>query len=247
MPIRPESAAIEYEQISLYFPAASIMFNTQTQATTVPGSVSRIPPLESGDRLTRHEFERRYNAMPDLKKAELIEGVVYVASPVRSRSHGQPHAAMMGWLFAYWIATPGVDLNDNTTVRLDLDNEPQPDALLRLEQGAGGQSRVSDDDYIEGAPELVVEIAATSATKDLHDKKRVYRRNGVQEYIVWQVIDQRLDWFYLQDGDYISLNASDRGGNPESGISRIVAGSGGFVGRKYDTGVSSVARGISLR
>lgn len=211
MPIRPELAAIEYEQISLYFPAASIMFNTQAQATTVPGSVSRIPPLESGDRLTRHEFERRYNAMPDLKKAELIEGVVYVASPVRSRSHGQPHAAMMGWLFAYWIATPGVDLNDNTTVRLDLDNEPQPDALLRLEQGAGGQSRVSDDDYIEGAPELVVEIAATSATKDLHDKKRVYRRNGVQEYIVWQVIDQRLDWFYLQDGDYISLSASDRG------------------------------------
>ena len=120
MPIRPESAAIEYEQISLYFPAASIMFNTQAQATTVPGSVSRIPPLESGDRLTRHEFERRYNAMLDLKKAELIEGVVYVASPVRSRSHGQPHAAMMGWLFAYWIATPGVDLNDNTTVRLDL-------------------------------------------------------------------------------------------------------------------------------
>jgi Uma2 family endonuclease len=171
----------------------------------------RIPPLESGDRLTRQEFERRYTAMPQLKKAELIEGVVYVASPVRSRSHGQPHAAIMCWLSAYWAATPGVDLNDNATVRLDLDNEPQPDALLRLEELVGGQSRLSEDDYIEGAPELVVEIAASSATKDLHEKKRSYRRNGVQEYIVWQVMDQKLDWFCWQNGDYISLTADDNG------------------------------------
>ncbi|WP_341525873.1 Uma2 family endonuclease [Nostoc sp. UHCC 0302] len=171
----------------------------------------RIPPLESGDRLTRYEFERRYTAMPYLKKAELIEGVVYVASPVRSRSHAQPHAAIMGWLSAYWVAKPGVDLNDNATVRLDLDNEPQPDALLRLEESVGGQSHLSEDDYIQGAPELVVEIAASSATKDLYDKKRVYRRNGVQEYIVWQVINQKLDWFCWQDGDYISLTADNNG------------------------------------
>ena len=135
----------------------------------------QILPLENGDRLSQHEFERCYTAMSQLKKAELIEGVVYMASPVRHKSHGN-HAAIMAWLSDYWIATPGVDLGDNTTVRLDLDNEPQPDALLRI---SGGRSHISDDDYIEGAPELILEIAASSANYDLHDKKRAYRRNSV--------------------------------------------------------------------
>jgi len=95
----------------------------------------KIPPLENGDKLTRVEFERRYHAMPNLKKAELIEGVVYVASPLRFRSHGKPHAYIMTWLGIYEAATPGVELGDNATVLLDADNEPQPDALLRIETG----------------------------------------------------------------------------------------------------------------
>lgn len=161
-----------------------------------------IPLLENGDRLTRPEFERRYAAMPQVKKAELIEGIVYMPSPVRVRQHGRPHALVMSWLGVYWAATPGVDLCDNTTVRLDLDNEPQPDALLRIE---GGTSRISEDDYIEGAPEFVVEIAASSASKDLHDKLRAYRRNGVQEYLVWQIYEQQLKWFSLQAGEYVLL------------------------------------------
>ena len=142
---------------------------------------NRIPPLESGDRLTRHEFERRYTAMPHIKKAELIEGVVYLASPLRFRSHGQPHGDLIIWLGNYKVSTPGVELADNTTVRLDLDNEPQPDVVLLIDERLGGQARISDDDYIEGAPELVAEVAASSAAKDLHDKKRAYWRNGVQE------------------------------------------------------------------
>src|SRR5215216_5217951 len=108
-----------------------------------------LPPLENGDRLTRDEFERRYEAMPHLKKAELIEGVVYVASPVRYTQHGKPDADMQIWLGTYRIATPGVGSAGNTTVRLDLDNEPQPDILLRRE--VGGSSRVDGDGYLEGA------------------------------------------------------------------------------------------------
>ena len=165
----------------------------------------KLPPLESGDRLTRHEFERRYTAMPQIKKAELIEGVAYVASPVRIKNHGRPHAQVMAWLTAYWVATPGVDLADNATVRLDADNEPQPDVLLRIEPEVGGNSRISDDDYVEGAPELIAEIAASSASYDLKDKLNAYRRNGVQEYIVWQIYENRLDWFKLEEGRYISL------------------------------------------
>ncbi len=109
------------------------------------------------------------------------------------------------------ISTPGVELGDNPTVRLDLDNEPQPDAVLLINENCGGQARLSEDDYVEGAPELVVEIAASSVAIDLHDKKRAYRRNGVQEYIVWQVCQQRLDWFYLQQGEYVSLPVDEEG------------------------------------
>jgi len=179
-----------------------------TSATKVSSNQSiRIPPLESGDRLSRHEFERRYQVMPEVK-AELIEGVVYVASPLRFKSHAQPHGNIMGWLWTYSIATPKVELGDNPTVRLDLDNEVQPDAVLLI---AGGRSHLSEDDYIEGAPELVVEVAASSAANDLYDKKKVYRRTGVQEYIVWQTFENKLDWFSLQQGEYVPLVADTEG------------------------------------
>jgi len=171
--------------------------------------LAKIPPLESGDRLSLAEFERRYHAMPHIKKAELIEGVVYVASPLRAQAHGSPHAHIITWLGVYESATPGVKCYDNPTVRLDGDNEPQPDAVLRLEQN--GRSLISEDDYIEGSPELIVEVAASSASYDLHDKLRVYRRNGVQEYVVWRTYSQQIDWFYLQDGEYQSLTADEQG------------------------------------
>jgi len=170
-----------------------------------------IPPLENGDRLTRIEFERRYQLMPDNKKAELIEGVVYVASPVRANRHGRPHSEIIGFLLVYRIQTPGVYLTDNTTVRLDADNEPQPDALLRIEPEVGGNSRITADDYIEGAPELIVEVAASSASYDLNDKLNAYRRNGVQEYIVWQSYENRIDWFRLEEGRYVSLEPDEVG------------------------------------
>jgi Uma2 family endonuclease len=165
-----------------------------------------IPLLENGDKLTRYEFERRYNAMPNVKKAELIEGIVYIMpAALRFRSHGQPHGWILTWLGTYEAATPGVALGVEPTVRLDVDNEPQPDAVLLIAPEAGGQARLSDDDYIEGAPELIIEIAASSVAIDLHGKKQAYRRNGVKEYIVWQVLEQKLSWFYLEQGEYLEL------------------------------------------
>ncbi|WP_413160959.1 Uma2 family endonuclease [Capilliphycus salinus ALCB114379] len=167
-----------------------------------------IPPLQNGDRLTQVEFEHRYSAS-SVKKAELIEGIVYMASPLRITQHGEPHAQVMTWLGVYWSATPGVQLGDNSTVRLDADNEPQPDALLRIERG--GQSTISEDGYVEGAPELIVEIAASSVSIDVHDKLKVYRRNQVQEYMVWRVEDEELDWFRLKEGKYIPLETNSDG------------------------------------
>jgi Uma2 family endonuclease len=167
------------------------------------------PPLESGDRLTRYEFERRYEAATHIRKAELIEGVVYVASPLRHEQHGMPHSRVMTWLGVYQAFTTGVDLSDAPTVRLDLDNEPQPDAVLFIKPSAGGQIRISSDGYIEGTPELIVEIAASSAAIDTGSKKQAYRRNGVQEYIIWQSYENQLDWFQLVEGDYQKLVPSD--------------------------------------
>jgi Uma2 family endonuclease len=171
---------------------ASSTPNPATAMVKTPSQPRPIPPLENGDRLTRYEFERRYATMPQHKKAELIEGVVYMAAALRFRSHGEPHSNIMGWLWTYKIATLGVALGDAPTVRLDSDNEPQPDAVLLIEEQYGGRSRVSEDDYIEGVPELVVEIAASSAAID-------------PEYIVWQVFDRKVDWFCWQEGEYISL------------------------------------------
>lgn len=172
---------------------------------------NQLPPLQSGDRLTRSEFERRYAAMPHIKKAELIEGTVYMASPLRFEPHAEPHGDLMIWLGNYKVMTPGVRMGDNPTVRLDLDNEPQPDALLMIDRLHGGRSYIGEEGYLEGSPELVAEIAASSAAIDLGDKKRAYRRNGVQEYIVWQVFDQKIDWFCLVAEDYVSLAANESG------------------------------------
>lgn len=170
-----------------------------------------IPPLQSGDSLTRLEFERRYSAMPHVKKAELIEGIVYMASPLRFEPHAEPHGDLIGWLWTYKIASPGVRMGDNPTVRLDLDNEPQPDALLMIDAVCGGRAYISEDGYVEGSPELVAEVAASSASIDLGDKKRAYRRNGVQEYLIWQVFDQKIDWYHLANGDYVPLEADENG------------------------------------
>jgi Uma2 family endonuclease len=167
--------------------------------------------LQSGDRLSCAEFERRYAAATDVKKAELIEGIVYVASPFRHRQHGKPHSRVITWLGIYQALTPGVDLSDAPTVRLDLDNEPQPDAVLFIEAAAGGQTRISADDYIEGSPELIVEVAASSAAIDRGTKKQVYRRNGVREYVIWQVYDNQLEWFGLTDGEYQLLSPDGDG------------------------------------
>ncbi len=171
-----------------------------------PGVQRKRPPvppsLEPGDHLTREEFERRYDAMPGLKKAELIEGVVHMPSPVRLEQHGTPHGQMVLWLGYYQTHTPGVQFGDNVTVRLDDENEPQPDVLLFVRPEHGGQVQLSDDDYVVGGPELVVEVAASSVSIDLHEKRRIYARNRVREYIVWRVQDEAIDWFAWRHGDY---------------------------------------------
>jgi len=166
-------------------------------------------PLENGDRLSREEFERRYQG--ENYKAELIEGIVHMAAALRFRSHGQPHGQMMMWLMSYVTETEGTLAGDAPSVRLDQDNEPQPDLVLMIDPDCGGQTKLTPDDYIEGAPELLAEISASTVSIDLGDKKTAYQRNGVQEYLVWRVLEQQIDWFYLKEGQYLELLADEDG------------------------------------
>lgn len=171
------------------------------ELTTSPG----VPALEPGDNLTRDEFERRHAAMPDLKNADFIEGVVHMARAARYQQHARPERALSAWLSFYEEATRGVETAGNCPVRLDLDNVPQPDILLRLPEQAGGGSRVAGDGYLEGPPELVVEVAVSTVSCELHQKQHVYRRSGVLEYLVHRVDDGEVDWFVLTSGVFVRL------------------------------------------
>jgi Uma2 family endonuclease len=177
-----------------------------TQAPRIEKALHR---LESGDRMTRAEFHQVYEQMPESFHAELIGGIVYVASPVRlpHRKHNLRLGLVLG---TYEAQTPGVEASENTTVLLGDEGEPQPDLLLRIRPDFGGQSRTTDDSYIAGPPELVAEIAHSSRAIDLHAKREDYRRYGVLEYLVVCIPEQEIRWFNLRadrelqvDGDGI--------------------------------------------
>lgn len=170
-----------------------------------------LVPLESGDRLTRKEFHRRYSARPDITKAELIQGVVYVSSPERFAVHSEQQNAFIVWLGTYAARRSGVRFGSNATIFIGDDSEVQPDGFLfRDPPPSPGAARETATGYLEGAPQLVVEIAASSAAYDLHDKMEVYRRAGVHEYIVWQVFERRLHWFRLRGGEYVRIEPNER-------------------------------------
>jgi Putative restriction endonuclease len=180
-------------------------------SVTRRGKASRIPALETGDHLSAREFERRYDAMPALKKAELIDGVVYVPSPTRWNHHAVKHQATATWLGTYWAHTPGVQAGESGTLRLDPKNEPQPDLALIVLPSHGGQVKIDKDHYIAGAPELVAEISASTVSIDLHAKFKLYLRKHVREYIVWRVDDETIDWFVEQQGRFERLEPDAAG------------------------------------
>ncbi len=174
----------------------------------VTKSMQALHPLQHGDRLTRAEFERRFDITPGLKKAELIEGEVHMPPPVGA-AHGTPHLDLSGWIFAYRAATPGIIAAVDASMRFDFDNMPQPDLALMICPENGGQTHVDDDGYYAGVPELVAEISSSSVSFDMHKKKELYRRQGVREYLVWLVREDRFDWYVLKGSEYVELQDRD--------------------------------------
>ncbi len=176
-------------------------------ATTTQSSTT----LDNGDRLSLAEFSRRYCARTDIRHAELIEGVVHLPSPTRIPQHGRPHGLVAGWLAAYCARVPGVALVLEGTVTLSEDSQVEPDAFLyRVAEGAS-RFQLTDEGYGVGPPDFVVEVAASSASYDLHNKLRAYERAGVPEYVVWRVEDRQVDWFRLVEGRYVRVEPDAQG------------------------------------
>jgi hypothetical protein len=167
--------------------------------------------LHNGDRMSREEFHRRYLAMPQVKRAELIEGVVHMPSPTRHRQHGKPHSAMLTWLGSYSAQTPGTESAGNSSLLLDDENEVQPDGLLAISPDCGGQARLDERGDLVTAPELVGEVSVSTVSYDLHVKLIAYKRHRVREYIVWRVADRAVDWFVLHPDRHEALQPDERG------------------------------------
>lgn len=214
---------------------------------------SRIAPLRNGEHLSRAEFERRWDATPGLARAELIEGIVFMPPPI-SDDHGNSHSLLFRYLDRYAEATPGVISRINTSLRLDNRNEYQPDCLLRFKSAKLGRSWVSPDNYIQGAPELIAEVAVSSTDYDAHEKRDVYARIGVQEYLLWQVLDSRLDWWTLQNGQYVPLKSRADGAHRSlvfPGLwfdaRSLLAGDEGKVRRMLERGLKSAEHAAFIR
>ena len=158
-----------------------------------------VPPLLAGTRLPREEFLRIWEAHPEIKRAELIGGIVYVPSPL-SVDHGDMEGEVGGWLMHYKSQTPGTATGHNTTSFI-LDDTLQPDLSLRILPEYGGRSRI-DDHYLAGIPELLVEVCRSSIAYDLHQKFDLYQAAGIPEYLAILMYEQEIRWHILVDGAY---------------------------------------------
>ncbi len=161
-----------------------------------------LPLLCNGDRMKQPEFHRRYESYPEGVRAELIGGVVYMSPPVYMPSplrwlHGALHNRLGLVLGLYQAGTTGVEAGDNATILLGERNEPQPDLGLRVLPEYGGRSRTTEDDYVEGPPELLAEIAHSSRAIDMNQKRDDYAQAGVLEYLVLCVEERELHWSHF--------------------------------------------------
>ena len=164
--------------------------------------------LRPGQRLTRTEFLRRWESRPDVKFAELIDGVVYMPSP-QTTDHGTREFDINGLLWTYVAHTPGCE-GGNQSTWLMLQSAPQPDAYLWISPQCGGQSGIRGQ-YHTGAPELISETCFSSADYDLGVKKRLYETAGVQEYVAVIIEDKEVRWHRLVKGAYQLRQPTSKG------------------------------------
>ena len=219
------------------------MENTIATGATPPSTV-RPPGLVTGERVTVEEFMRRWEELPDLKNAELIDGVVHVLSPA-GLEHGSLSSRTISWLGYYAYATPGCDAGSHSTWLMS-GSVPQPDVYLRILPSHGGQSR-NEGEYGTDAPELVAEVCDTSTEVDFGPKLALYERAGVREYVTVELLGQRLIWRVLENGAYVALTLPPDGIIQITGLSRAVARRAGLLGRRWREDAGGIERGPCFR
>jgi hypothetical protein len=170
----------------------------------------KVPSLENGDHLDQKTFHKRYLAMPEDKRAELIGGIVYMPSP-QKLPHGRYQYRVLRWLGEYEENTPGTEVLVNSTSILGDESEPEPDGCLYILPECGGQSGEDADGFLLGPPELLAEIAWSTESIDLNAKKTDYEKAGVREYVVVALRMKRVFWFIRRRSKFRELTAAADG------------------------------------
>jgi Uma2 family endonuclease len=166
--------------------------------------------LKSGDRLDQKTFHARYEAMPQNVRAELIGGIVYMPAPLKV-PHGGYQTELITWLVTYKAATPRTEALVNATTILSEESEPQPDGSLIVLPEFGGQTRINDENYLEGSPEFLAEVALSSESYDLYAKRKDYESAAVKEYLVVVIRQQKIVWLVRRNGVFVPLDPGPDG------------------------------------
>ena len=194
----------------------------------------RVPEadrLRDGERIPPDEFRRRCGVLEAVGvdfRVEYVNGVVRMMPPPNFAGHTHPIRVMQGLLSAYTRQTPGVIDYTESGVTLPVEEtsaDVSPDLCLVVQPGRGGQMSVDDAGYFVGPPELVVEVANSSLSYDLGEKRDLYEAAGVQEYLVHATRERRL-LMMRRDGDRFRTVMPDADGVLASRI---------FPGLVFDT------------
>lgn len=185
-----------------------ILSHTSAKRSTKPIRNGKLPLLYDGLRLDRVTFHRLYEASPELKRVQLIEGIVHMPSPMRFVQHANPQTCINGWLFCYVTQTPGVNTGGSATLKIDDENEFEPDGMLFYDNG---QLIIADDGYLEGVPELAVEVTASTFTIDSKEKFRVYEKHGVKEYLLWNTEAGTITWYARHKDKFVPMKSNRAG------------------------------------
>lgn len=183
------------------------------------------PVLHNGDLLPASEFLRRFERMPEVKKAELVDGIVFMDHRVCA-AHGEASAALCHWLGMYSVSTPLTRGSIRVTTLLDDDNVVQPDVTLAVKTSAGGRTSHSPDGFMVGGAELLADVALSSVNLDARVKPDLFARFGVAEYVLWRVEDEAIDWWTLRDGKYEAIDP-----DPADGLVKSVVYPGLWLDR----------------
>jgi hypothetical protein len=201
------AACLEAPDLERYALAVGIKLETEGSfMPTRPPVVNPPRTLIEGQRLDQPAFHALYEAMPPGTRAELINGVVHMPSPV-GVDHGRADIRALMWLGFYVANTPGVETLANTSTALGLKSELQPDGLLRILPEFGGRT-LDKTNFVHGAPELLAEVAHSSRYTDLGPKFDDYENAGVLEYIVRSIEPDEVCWFILRRGRLVATSAS---------------------------------------